>query len=86
VTGLADSENLPQFSHRLRLALRGHNRLEVCAAIGKSRRAMTGWLNGSNQPLAGTLAALCEVLNVSPSWLLGFTTMRRPLRRGVTSG
>jgi len=66
------------FATRLRLALAGHNRQAVCDKVGKSLRAMTGWLNGSNQPLASTVADLARVLGVSGDWLLGLSRRRKP--------
>lgn len=58
-----------------------YNRQAVCDKIGKSLRAMTGWLNGSNEPLASTVAALCQVLGVSADWLLGLSA--DPRRRAA---
>lgn len=72
-----------EFKDRLREALEGYSRTEVCERIGKSLRAMTGWLSGANQPLVGTVIDLCLVINVSPNWLLLGIGRRRLPRRGA---
>ena len=77
---MSDSE----FKDRLREALKGHDRQEVCDKIGRSLRAMTGWLNGANEPLASTVAALCLTLKVDADWLLGLR--HRPKRRKAPTG
>ena len=60
-----------EFKDRLRVALVGYDRRDVLNEIGKSKRAMTGWLNGQNEPLASTVADLCFALDISADWLLG---------------
>ena len=60
-----------EFRHRLREAIADFNRQDVCDAIGKSMRSMTGWLNGSSEPLVGAVADLCRSLDVDANWLLG---------------
>lgn len=66
----------PEFPERLRLAVAGYDHQEIVDWIGKSRRALTGWLAGSNEPLASTVADLCEALDVSADWLLGLSDKR----------
>ncbi len=67
----------PEFRHRLRQAIEGYNRKEICEAIGMSMRALVAWLSGDNQPLASTVADLCRVLDISADWLLGLSDTDR---------
>ncbi len=85
--GLADSstdgDTMPSmdstsvFPQRLREALADYSRREVLEAIQSSPRALTGWLNGSCEPLASTLGRIAWALDVSSDWLLGLTDDRR---------
>jgi transcriptional regulator with XRE-family HTH domain len=69
------------FVDRLREAIGDRTHRQVCAAIGKSRRALTGWLAGENQPTVRTIVALCRTLDVSADWLLGLQAAPRKRRR-----
>lgn len=62
--------------HRKKL---GISQKQLAKKIGVSNGCVSNWEQGLNRPDADLLAALCEVLNVSPSSLLGVQLMEGDL-------
>ena len=62
-----------KFPERLKIALEGYDKRDICYNLGKTDRSLRSWLAGENLPMAGVIADLCRLLEVSADWLLGLT-------------
>lgn len=47
------------------------SQVELCERLGVSEPTVSRWVNGTRTPNYKYLGGLCEILGVSPAWLLG---------------
>jgi transcriptional regulator with XRE-family HTH domain len=44
--------------------------------IGVSRPTVSGWFSGDSTPTASAIKSICELYNVSPDWIFGYSVIR----------
>lgn len=68
-------EPIHAFPRRLRMAmtLRGMNSADIVRRSTMGNGQISNYLNGHQEPTVSSLLHLCEVLEVSPNFLLGLT-------------
>lgn len=63
---------IPEFGVRLEEALniRGMSQAELGKRVGRSRKIISMYINGSRYPSFEAFYMICNVLNVSADWLM----------------
>jgi len=57
---------------RIMRVIRGLSQKELAEKLGKSPNVITHWEKGRNKPDAETIERICEILTVSPNYLMGW--------------
>jgi len=57
---------------RIMRAIRGMSQKELAERLGKSANVITHWERGRNSPDVDSIEKLCEILTVSPNYLMGW--------------
>lgn len=68
------------FSERLKeiMEQRGINQSQLCAMTDIPKSAMTQYLSARFEPKRGRLDTICRALNISQTWLIGFSDHKAP--------